>query len=116
MPLEKPCSPGHCLGMLNDHMRTDILRSVHTHIQARRDQRGKQSPLVLLIESIEAVLLVFEGCTLLAGIGPNPFNTDPRYGTSTRRFQAETAYHHDLALLHAQLEGLRELLAGINRC
>ena len=28
MPLEKPCSPGHCLGILNDYMRTDMLRHV----------------------------------------------------------------------------------------
>ena len=56
----------------------------------RRDQRGKQSPLIILIESIEAVLLVFEGRTLFAEIGPNPCNIDPRYRTSTRRWQAET--------------------------
>jgi len=44
MPLERPCSPGHCLGMLNEYMRTDILRRVHQAIHARLDQRGTRSP------------------------------------------------------------------------
>ena len=43
MPLEKPCSPGHCLGMFNDYMRTDMLRHVHQSLQARMDQRGTRS-------------------------------------------------------------------------
>ena len=115
MPLEKPCSPGHCLGMLNDHMRTDILRSVHEHIQAQRDQRRQRSPLDMLIKSIEAALRVFEGRTLLMGMGPNPFNADPCYHPAARGFQVEEAYHHDIALLHAQLGGLRELRAGMSR-
>ena len=59
MRLEKPCSPGHCLGMLHDSMRTEMLRHVHQSIQARMDQRGTQSPLALLIESIEEVLGVW---------------------------------------------------------
>jgi hypothetical protein len=56
MRLEKPCSPGHCLAMFNDSMRTDMLGHVHQAIQARMDQRGTRSPLALLIESIEEVL------------------------------------------------------------
>lgn len=46
MPLERPCSPGHCLGMLNEYMRTDMLRRVHQAIHARLDQRGARSPLL----------------------------------------------------------------------
>ena len=114
MPREKPCSPGHCLGMFNDYMRTDMLRHVHQYIQARMDQRGKKSPLALLIESIEAVLGVFEGSHLCEDVGPNPFNRDPRYRWSTRGFRPETACHHDIALLKAQLGSLRELCAGLD--
>ena len=114
MPLEKPCSPGHCLGMLNDYMRTDMLRHVHQYIQARMDQRGKKSPLALLIESIEEVLGVFEGSHLCEGVGPNPFNRDPRYRWSTRGFRPETACHHDITLLQSQLGALRELCAGLD--
>lgn len=52
MKIEKPYSPGHCLGMLNDNMRTDILRSVHEYIESKKDQHDKKSPLVILIASI----------------------------------------------------------------
>jgi hypothetical protein len=114
VPLEKPCSPGHCLGMFNDYMRTDMLRHVHQSLQARMDQRGTRSPLALLIESIEEVLGVFEGRQLFAGVGPNPFNRDPRYRWSTPGFRPETACHHDITLLQSQLGGLRELSAGLD--
>ena len=114
LPREKPCSPGQCLGMLNDYMRTDRLRHVHQDIQARMDQRGKQSPLALLIESIEEVLGVFEGSHLFEGIGPNPFNRDPRYRWPTRGFRPETACHHAITLLKSQLGSLRELCAGLD--
>jgi hypothetical protein len=115
MRLEKPCSPGHCLAMLNDYMRTDMLRHVHQAIQARMDQRGTRSPLALLIESIEEVLGVFEGGRqLFAGVRPNPFNRDPRSRWSTQGFRPETACHHDITLLQSQLGGLRELCAGLD--
>jgi len=68
MPLERPCSPGHCLGMLNEYMRTDILRRVHQAIHARLDQRGTRSPLLILIESLEDVLGIFAGDYHMEGI------------------------------------------------
>jgi hypothetical protein len=115
MPLEKPCAPGHCLGMFNDYMRTDMLRHVHESLQARMDQRGTRSPLALLIASIEDVLVGFAGHHRCAGVGPNPINCDPRSRWSTRGFHPETACHHDITLLQAQLGGLRELCAGLDR-
>ena len=108
MKIEKPCSPGHCLGMLNDNMRTDILRSVHQFARARMDQRGKKPPLEILIESIEEVLATFEGSHLVEPVGPNPFNTDPRY-----RFDPEPDYQHDIQLLKSQLGSLQEILASL---
>ena len=110
MKIEKPCSPGHCLGMLNDNMRTDILRDVHQGIEARMDRRGKKSPLEILIESIEDVLAAFEGSNLFERVGPNPFNSDPSY-----RFQPEPDYRHDIKLLKSQLGSLREIFASLDR-
>jgi hypothetical protein len=110
MKIEKPCSPGHCLKMLNDNMRTDILRNVHQHIKARMDQRAKKSPLKILIESIEEVLGTFEGINLFECVERNPFNIDPRY-----RFNPEPDYKHDIKLLNSQLKSLREILASIDK-
>ena len=96
-------------------MQTDMLRYVHQHIQARLDHRGTPSPLVMLIESIQAVLEVFDDGHLCARVGPNPFNRDPRSRWSTRGFRPETACHHDLALLRSQLASLHEIRAGLDR-
>ena len=117
MKIEKPCSPGHCLGILNDNMRTDMLRYVHEGVRARMDEqeekppRGRarrKSPLEMLIESIEDVLARFEGSDLFAAIGRNPFNAGPY-----RRFQPETDYRHDIELLTSQMAALREILASL---
>ena len=110
MEIEKPCSPGHCLGMLNDNMRTDILRGVHEGIENRKDQRGKKSPLVILIESIKEVLAVYEGSNLFELIEPNPFNADPLY-----RFDPKPDYQHDIKLLKSQLGSLKKILASLGR-
>lgn len=110
MKIEPPCSPGHCLGMLNDNMRTDLLRGVHQGVEARMDHRGKKSPLVMLIESIEEVLAAVKGGQLPAHLGPNPFNTTPGY-----RFQPTPDFRHDLRLLTSQLRSLREIRASLGR-
>jgi hypothetical protein len=95
--------------MLNDNMRTDILRDVHRGIKARMDQRGKKSPLETLIESIEDVLATVEGSNLFECVGPNPFNSDSLY-----RFQPELDYRHDIKLLKSQLGTLREMFASLD--
>ena len=109
MKIEKPCSPGHCLSMLNDNMRTDILRSVHQGIYARMGQRGKKSPLEILIESIDEVLVTFGGSNLKESVEPLPFNVNPHY-----RFCPEADYQHDIKLLKSQLFSLQEILASLN--
>ncbi len=109
MIFEKPCSPGHCLKMLNDNMRTDILRSVHQRVQARMDQRDQRSPLEILIESIEEVLGTFEGINLFECVERNPFNSDPGY-----RFNPESDYQHDIMLLKSQLGSLREIFESLD--
>lgn len=124
---EQPRSPGHCLGMLNDYMRTDMLRHVHEGVRARMDRQNakprgrsrRQSPLAMLIDSIEDVLAVFDGSNRFERVGPNPFNCDPHYrrpvrGLPTHGFQPEAAYRHDIALLKSQLGSLREILASLD--
>jgi len=110
MKVEKPCSPGHCLSMLNDNMRTDILRSVHQHIESKKDQQDKESPLVILISSIGEALRVFEKHNLFESIGPNPFNIKRDY-----RFNSELDYLHDIKLLKTQLKYLKKTLADLER-
>ncbi|MGC1951514.1 MAG: hypothetical protein WA970_02800 [Gammaproteobacteria bacterium] len=127
MNLTTPRSPGHCLGMLNAHMRTDMLRHVHEGVRARKERQEAQrpsrshrlSPLEMLIASIEEVLAVFDGATLFERVGPNPFNSDPHYqrplhGLPTHGFQPEPAYHHDIALLKSQLGALHKILASLD--
>jgi hypothetical protein len=122
MELETPRSPGHCLGMLNAHMRTDMLRHVHDGVRTRRDQqdatqRGRsrrQSPLDMLIARIKDVVATFDGTALFASVGPNPFNCDPRYRCPVRGFEPEPAYRHDIALLKSQLASLREIRASLD--
>ena len=110
MKLEKPCSPAHCLGMLNANMRTDILRHVHGGIEERKDKPPRKSPLVMLIESIEDVLEVFDDESLFLAVGPNPFNSDPKY----YRFEQEADARHDVKLLKSQLASLLKILAEIS--
>jgi len=123
MPIEKPCSPGHCLGMLNDYMRTDMLRRVHEGVRARMAQQDmkrrsctsrSQSPLAMLIASIEDVLATWDGSHLRVSVGPNPFNRDSCYRCPPRGFQPEPAYHYDIALLKSQLASLREIRASLD--
>ena len=110
MKIEKPCSPGHCLGMLNDNMRTDILRNVHHGIEFRKDNRDKKSPLEMLIESIEDVLATYEGYNLFELIERNPFNANPSYP-----FDPKSDYQHDIKLLKSQLRSLKKILASLDR-
>jgi hypothetical protein len=126
MNLTTPRSPGHCLGMLNAYMRTDMLRHVHEGVRARQERQEAQqpsrsqrlSPLDMLIASIEAVLTVFDGTNFFERVGPNPFNSDPHYrrpirGLPTHGFQPEPCYHHDIALLKSQLKSLHAIRASL---
>ena len=110
MKIEKPCSPGHCLKILNENMRTDILRNVHQGVQARINQRDKRSPLEILIESIEDVLETFDGINLYECVQRNPFNTD-----SGHRFNPQSDYYSDIRLLKSQLGSLRGILASLDK-
>ena len=110
MKIEKPCSHGHCLKMLNDNMRTDILRRVHQHIHARMDQRDKKSPLEILIESIEEVLETLEETNRLECVDRNQFNMNPG-----DRFNPGPDRKHDIKLLKSQLGSLRAIDASLDK-
>jgi|SaaInlStandDraft_4_1057021.scaffolds.fasta_scaffold255749_1 hypothetical protein len=73
------------------------------------DQRGQKSPLEILIESIEDVLVTYEGRHLCELIGPNPFNGDPLY-----QFHPKSDYQHDIKLLNSQLGSLQEIFASLD--
>ena len=103
---EKPCSPGHCLRMLNENMRTDILKNVHQGIHQQKEKKSKKSPLVMLIKSIEDVLALFGSINLR--VERNPFNADRYY-----HFDPEQDYQHDIKLLKFQLKELKKILKDI---
>lgn len=109
MAIGKPRSPGDCLRILNENMKTDILRHVHEQMHARNTQKDKKSPLKMLIDSIEQVLAIFGTMNLVKSISRNPFNI-----YSHHNFNPEVAYKHDIDLLKSQLRYLREILADLD--
>ena len=110
MELESPCSPGHCLGMLNAHMRTDVLRSVHEYVLTCKERHDPRSPLELLIEALQHTLSRYPQQLSEHSIGPNPFNNDGRY----QPFNPTADYRHDRKLLNDQLAGLQRLYDSID--
>ena len=109
MSIGKPRSPGDGLRILNENMKTDILRHIHEQMHARNAQKDKPSPLQMLVESIEQVLRIFGTMNLARSVSPNPFNI-----YSHHNFNQEAAYSHDIDLLKTQLGHLRETLAGLD--
>ncbi|KAF0250518.1 MAG: hypothetical protein FD167_92 [bacterium] len=79
MKAQKPRSPGDSLRILNENMKTDILRYIHEQMHAKNAQKDKKSPLVMLIESIEQVLALFATTNLVSSVSPNPFNIHSRH-------------------------------------
>ena len=84
-PFETPVSPADSLRLLNDTMRTDLLRFVHDGIAMGKALASGESPLQMLIRSITAIRKVCTDTSLLAAIGPNPFNGNPAPAPSIRR-------------------------------
>jgi hypothetical protein len=77
--MERPRSPGDCLRILNENMKTDILRYIHEQIHARKAQAANQSVLKMLIGSIEQVLEIFGRNNLVTSVSPNPFNIHAKH-------------------------------------
>ena len=94
-----PVSPSHSLKLLNNYMRTDLLRSVHGHIQRMKEQKEKGSPIHHLAKSLDLVIGSFEGVNFFETVSRNPFHIDPNY-----MFQAEHDYLHDIKLMKHHLK------------
>ena len=109
MTFETPCSPSHCLLMLNETMHSDILRLVHETVYALKDKE-QRSPLAYLIESLETTLDRYQHLDSSI-IDINPFNADPRHPFT---FNPERAYSHDMKLLAFQLEALKKIRSELS--
>lgn len=107
MGFATPVTPSHSLSLLNNYMRTDLLRSIHERIQRRIDDGTEGSPLDHHVASLAEVLEMCEA-NLFEIVERNPFHIDPGY-----EFDREKDFLHDVELmkhhLNAQKKTQREL-------
>lgn len=104
MEIDSPSSPGHCLKILNEHMRTDLLRSLHARLEEGRDGSPGSSPLDSLIESIKWTLASVPRPDNGDSVEVNPLNLNAViHGVS---MDDQT---HDIKLLAKQLLYLEKL-------
>lgn len=110
MGFATPAAPGHSMSLLNNYMRTDLLRSLHERIQRRIDEGIEGSPLTHLADSLTEVIEMSE-LNLFEIVERNPFHIDPGY-----EFDREKGFLHDIKLmqyhLNAHKKTLRELDEG----
>lgn len=105
MGFVKPAAPGHSLKLLNNYMRTDLLRSVHERIQLRVDEKQPGSPLKHIADSLNEVVESYEHVNLFECVERNPFHLDPGYN-----FDPESDYLHDIKLMKFHLEAHQNTL------
>ncbi len=94
-----PASPGHSLKMMNDHMKTDVLRLIHEHLISLREQKVDDSPLEQLAKNLKLVLSNVDNLTFCNSINRNPFNIEPSYN-----FDEKKDFQHDLKLMKHHLK------------
>ena len=104
-----PAAPGHSLRLLNDYMRTDLLRPLHLHIHRMKDNQEPGSPIHHLANSLELVLGSFEGVNLFESVDRNPYNIAPTYP-----FDAEKDYLHDIRLMRHHLKCHRKTIKQLD--
>ena len=109
MGFTTPVSPAHSLKLLNEYMRTDLLRSIHEKVMYRRDQKYEGSPLKYLADSLAEVIEAQENLNLFECAKRNPFYIDPNY-----KFDAENDYHHDIKLMKHHLNKHQKTLSELN--
>lgn len=109
MKAQRPSSPSHCLQILNENMKTNIILLVHKQMHVKKEQKGKKSLLKMLAESVEEVLGIFQHSNMFEVVSHNPLNI-----YSHHNFKAEDAYKHDIKLLKSQLGYLKETLADLD--
>ena len=87
-----PASPSHSLRLLNDYMRTDLLRAIHQHIHRMMEnpEQQQESPLRHLADSLKLVIESFD---------QNPHHINPSYV-----FNTEECYTHDIKLMRHHLK------------
>ena len=95
-----PLSPGHSLKMMNNYMRTDLLRAIHEHMISLREQQVVDSPLEQLANTLKLVISNFDNnVSCFESVNRNPFNIDPCY-----QFDAKKDFQHDLKLMKHHLK------------
>ncbi|MBM7074337.1 hypothetical protein JQC92_20310 [Shewanella sp. 202IG2-18] len=101
-----PCTPSHSLRILNNYMRTDILRLVHMQVHEYKNLQPEQSPLTYLIKSINDVIhtVVEEGNLELIELTQNPFHHHPTF-----EFESSTDAEHDIKLMKFHLNALQKI-------
>ena len=104
-----PAAPGHSLRLLNDYMRTDLLRPLHLHMHRMKDNQESGSPIHYLANSLERVLDSFEGVNLFECVVRNPYNIAPVYP-----FDAEKDYLHDIKLMKHHLKCHRKTIKQLD--
>lgn len=105
-----PASPAHSLRLLNDYMRTDLLRHIHLHVHQMRDQKKPGSPLHHLAKSLEQVIGAYDGVNLFECVTRNTFHIGPDYD-----FQPEHDYRHDIRLMKHHLRCHRSTIKELGR-
>lgn len=99
MGFADPVSPSDSLRLLNNYMRTDLLRHIHLHVHQLRDKKAPGSPLHQLAKSLERVIGAYDGVNLFECVTRNPFHIDPDY-----EFHPEQDYLHDIRLMKHHLK------------
>lgn len=105
-----PAAPGHSLRLLNDYMRTDLLRPIHQHLYRMRDNQEPGSPIHHLANSLKLVVACFDRMDLPECVGRNPFNIDPSY-----KFDAGKDCLHDIRLMKHHLKCHMKTIKELSR-
>lgn len=96
-----PVSPSHSLRLLNDYMRTDLLRSIHQHIHRMMEnpEQQQESPLSHLADSLKLVIESCDDINIMESVDRNPHHINPGY-----EFNTEKDYEHDIKLMKHHLK------------
>ena len=109
MGFTTPAAPGHSLKLLNNYMRTDLLRSLHERIQRRIDDATEGPPLKHIADSLAEVIESSEDINLFECVERNPFHIDPGY-----EFDRENDYLHDVKLMKYHLKAHKKTLCELS--
>ncbi|MER9202932.1 hypothetical protein NKH74_27715 [Mesorhizobium sp. M0933] len=110
MGFAAPVTPAHSLRLLNNYMRTDLLRHIHLHVHQMKDGNEPGSPLHYLAKSLERVVRAYDGLNLFECVTRNPFHIDPDY-----EFDPEQDYLHDLKLMRHHLKFHKRTIRDLGR-